>query len=309
MMTFERFVNEIERGVAAVLGSDYHVEAKKVTKNNGVALTGLMIGKAEGRVALAIYLNPLYESYSAGNGHNNLEEMAELIVAEYKEQQGEAEQMRNELGEFLDYEKNKDKIVFKLINTEENREILKRIPSQSFHDLSIVFMLYLGERERGISTALISNEHMALWNVTESELYEEAKKNTPRLLPETFVGISEMIQDSLRYEGDGDMNAEQMDGCPSPFYILTNRLGIEGAACMIYPGVVRRCADKLNCDLLILPSSIHETLLLPYDCMVNVEEMREMVQSVNRSVVSVEDRLSGQVYMYKRSEDRIAVAV
>ena len=308
-MTFEGFVNEIERRVAAMLGADYHVVTQKVPKNNGLVLTGLMIGTAEGCVALMIYLDSLYESYSTGNGHKNLGELAQSIVAQYKERRGEAEQLRGDLGGFPDYEKIKDRIMFKLINTEKNRELLKQIPSQSFHDLSIVFMLYFGERERGICTALISNEHMALWNVTEGELYEEAKKNMPRLLPETFVGIGEVIPDLLRHEGRDDMSAEQVEGDPSLFYILTNRLGIEGAACMLYPGVVKSCADQLNCDLLILPSSIHETLILPYDHMIQIDEVREIVQSVNRSEVSVEDRLSGQVYMYMRSEDRITVAV
>lgn len=308
-MSFEMFVNEIVRGVAAVLGSEYHVATRKVLKNNGVVLTGLLIGRQEHCITPAIYLDSLYEAYIAGGGCRKLEDMVKLTVVVYQDCQQEAEQLYRSLDGLPDYETVKDKIIYKLVNTENNRELLNQIPSRSFYDLSIVFALYLGNGEKGIYTALIHNEHMGLWNVTVRELYEEAMRNTPRLLPETFTGINDVIWELLGLEERDGESMKQMDECPSPFYILTNREGIEGAACMIYPGVLRRCADQLNCDLLILPSSTHETLLLPYEDFFDVDEIREMVRHINATEVSEEERLSGQVYLYKRSEDRIIVAV
>ena len=93
-----------------------------------------------------------------------------------------------------------------------------------------------------------------------------------------------------------------------PFYVLTNRLGITGAACLLYPDVLKKCAERLGQDLLILPSSIHESLILPYDESIRVDEMRYMVQSINASEVPTEDQLSGQVYLYHRSDNRIEIA-
>lgn len=308
-MTFEEFVNKIKRGVAAILGADYEVSTKKVLKNNEVILTGLMIGRKGSNVTPAIYLNSLFELYRTGNGQKDLESIVKQIVDDYWKQQPEVEWLYRGIDRFLDYETIRNKIVFKLINTQNNRKILEQIPSRAFYDLSIVFMLYLGENKKGICTALIHDEHMAFWNVTANDLYEEAKKNTPRLLPETFAGISNVIRELLSHEDCNDMNVQQMEEETSLFYILTNQVGIEGAACLLYPGVLRKYADKLNCDLMILPSSIHETLLLPYDNTISVEEMRQMVQHINVTEVQPEDRLSGQVYLYKRSEDKIFVAV
>lgn len=306
-MTFEMFVNEIVRGVAAVLGSDYDVATRKVAKNNGVVQTGLLIGRTERCITPAIYLDSLYEAYKAGDGCRKLEEIVKIIVTGYQDRQQEAERLYIGLSGLLDYEMVKDKIIYKLINTEKNRELLNQVPSRSFHDLSIVFMLYLEEGEKGIYTAIIHNEHMDFWNVTVSELYEEAKRNTPRLLPETFTGISEVIRELLAFEESDDMSTERIEEFPSPFYILTNRVGIDGAACMIYPGVIRRCADRLESDLLILPSSVHETLLLPDDGTVDMESLRGLVQYVNVSEVPMEERLSDQVYLYKRAENRITM--
>lgn len=185
---------------------------------------------------------------------------------------------------------------------------LKRVPSRSFCDLSIVFMVHFGDREKEICTALILNERMAFWSMTVDDLYDVAMKNTPRLLPDTFTGMDEMIRKIFLQEEYDDIIEKDAEVGPSLFYVLTNQLGIFGAACLLYPGAVKKYANELNCDLLILPSSVHETLLLPYDKDLNVYERREMVQDVNRSEVALEDSLSGQVYIYQRSKDRISIA-
>lgn len=311
MMSFEEFIKEMEKGVSAVMGEGYDVTAQKVPKNNGVILTGLVIaGKGSG-ISPAIYLDALYQAYMAKQGYADLEAVVKSITETYWEGRGEAEQLHIKLVELSDYRKIKDKIAFKLINTEENKELLKQIPSVPFQDLSIVFFLFLEGREEGICTALIHNQHMELWGVTVDDLYQEAKENTPRLFPETLMGLDEVIRDLEKGGGDGEYQ-DVPGGLPGikerMFCILTNKAGVGGAACLLYPGVIRKCSEKLDSDLLILPSSVHETLILPYDETIKAEDMRCMVQSINRSEVPVEDRLSGQVYVYLRSEDRVITA-
>ena len=83
-MTFEMFVNEIVRGVSAALGSEYHVATRKVLKNNGVVLTGLLIGRQERCITPAIYLDSLYENYKTDGGCRKLEEMVKLTVTGYQ---------------------------------------------------------------------------------------------------------------------------------------------------------------------------------------------------------------------------------
>lgn len=311
-MTFEIFVSEMKRGVAAVLGTEYDVTVRTVPKNNGIAMMGLVMKKKDGRVSPVIDLNPLYELYKNRNDTGNLQSMIQSIVERCREQEYESNQLYSNVRELEDYEKVRDKIIFKLINTENNQELLKQIPSVPFYDLSIVFILYMGARKDALITALIHKEHMDSWGVDEEKLYQEARKNTPRLLPETLTGINEIFQElneMLRGEENDNIDVGQPDDGLSPFHILTNQIGIEGAVCMIYPNVMRKCSEKLGGDLLILPSSIHETLLLTYDNSVNVDEIRAMVQNINASEVPAEDQLSGQVYIYKRAEDRISIVV
>lgn len=83
-------------------------------------------------------------------------------------------------------------------------------------------------------------------------------------------------------------------------YVLTNSRGINGAACMLYPHVLKEFAESLGEDLIILPSSIHEVLLTPSSVSLPPEELNEMVQAINQSDVPAEDRLSDHIYYFSR---------
>ena len=83
-------------------------------------------------------------------------------------------------------------------------------------------------------------------------------------------------------------------------YVLTNSRGINGAACILYPRVLKEFAESLGEDLIILPSSIHEVLLTPSSVSLPPEELNEMVQAINQSDVPAEDRLSDHIYYFSR---------
>jgi len=94
----------------------------------------------------------------------------------------------------------------------------------------------------------------------------------------------------------------------SPLYVQTNSMGICGACTILYPNQLKNFADTVNADLVILPSSIHEVLLIPYEAKLSFPELTNMVTHINRAEVSVEDRLSDQVYLYSRELDTVIIA-
>lgn len=311
MLIFEEFADEIKKEVAGLMGSGYEVAVRKVPKNNGIKLTGLVIRKKGERVSPAIYLNRLYQLYVDEHGNVSLKYIADLVVDIFRAYEQEPQKFPGGLDWLTDYGSVRDKIIFRLINTEANQELLTQVPSIPFQDLSIVFMLYIEENEDDMCVSFIHNEHLACWNVTRYDIYKEAVQNTPRLLPEIMTGLDEIMKrlaNNCMYSDSQDDDMEQSETEKSPFYVLTNRAGIGGAACLLYPDVMKKCADRLESDLLILPSSVHETLLLPYDDKADLEGLRHLVQFVNCSEVPVTDRLSKRVYIYKRSENRIVIA-
>ncbi len=90
-----------------------------------------------------------------------------------------------------------------------------------------------------------------------------------------------------------------------PMYVLTNSTGINGAACMMYENVLKEFAEMMQSDLIILPSSLHEVLLMLDDGVSEYENLTEMVSHINTTEVPGEDVLSNSIYRYSRQDENV----
>ena len=176
----------------------------------------------------------------------------------------------------------RSKIVYKLINYNANRKLLSLVPHKKILDLAMVYYCILGDIEDGNATALIYNSNIKNWHIKEDELYRTAVSNTPKLLPVKIYEMSELIKYVDTEEGRYSLD----DPWCSNLYVLTNKSRINGAAGIMYEGVLKKLADKLESDIYILPSSIHEVIILPKSTMFNKEELMAMVRDVNTEGVS-----------------------
>lgn len=305
-MVYEKFLETVVSALSSRLGIGYSVALHKIPKNNGVLLDGLCITKIPDTIAPAIYMNSYYEQFLAGAA---LDDIVAGIYCLYQDSTP-CPAIRPE--SFQNFSGISRLIAWKLIHAGSNRALLAEIPHIPLLDLAIVFYLYLDNSEHGQMTALIYNEHLTLWNITEKELHDLAKANTPKLLPCSINSMNEIMCDLARdYLGDDcdedfirnlqDTNEQQ------ELFVLTNHFGINGSCCILYDGVLKQFADKLERDLIILPSSIHEVLLLPDSDRLSYTELSEMVTHINQTEVPAEDQLSNQIYRYSRQEDRLSM--
>lgn len=296
-MKFDQFVSEVCKAVREKLGDRYHVEVQKVTKNNGSVKTGLCIGHHGEHIAPVIYLEPYYEN--CGENLDWDETINDILDVLH-----ECSKPEIELADILSFEKVKDKVVFKLISMERNKELLEDVPHIKWMDMAIVFYLLLDRMESGQMTALIYNKHVDLWATTSEELYTLAQENMKCMLPLQIKSMRqvmiETIQDKLGYDlGEEVLSVIAED--KKPMYVLTNSIGIAGACCMM-PGMgIEQLADKLGKDLVILPSSIHEIIAVPYESDLDLKNMSLMVQEVNKLEVAEEEQLSDKIYYFDRS--------
>lgn len=292
-MQYEHFLENIRLTVQEQLGTPYQVELHRFLKNNGTQYDGLSILTPESPVSPAIYLNAYYEEAEKGLPLSLIAEQILLLYEEHPTIPGEWEQIR-------DFEAVKPRIVYKLINEKENSLLLSEIPHFSYHDLAIVFYIIISENDTGQMTSLVRNEHMMLWQISPDLLWELAKDNTPRLLPPRITSIESALASF------GVLSAEfetPSSGSPISLYVLSNQNGISGAACILYPDVLKNFAARENDDVIILPSSIHEVLLTPFKKAFSYEDLNEMVLLINQSDVPPEDRLSNHVYLYSKDQD------
>jgi len=302
-MDFTNFTELIRTEVAKKVGYGYSVKLEDVRKNNGIILRGLYIMQENNNIAPAIYLNGYYEKYRAGT--ETISCIVSNILDTYN--QNKIDNCVN-MHYFLNFEDVKSRIVFTLINTERNRELLEEIPHIEFLDLSIVFQCLVLEEVFGLSLILIRNSHLRLWDVTKEELYQAAKENTPKLMPFKIKSMQQVLFEIMKEENP---EAYSSDECPEqyidhiPLFVLSNRRNLEGASCILYPNVLHDFADTINNNFYIIPSSVHEVLLMPAETTEESNEIVNMIQEINDTQVSVGEVLSYSLYYYDRQTGKI----
>ena len=301
-MVYEQFLAAVKKRMEAELGSSYELELHKVPKNNGLILDGLCITRGNTHIAPAIYLNPCYDQYRKGMPLDQI--VAELLTL-YR-QNDTPPPLDYEM--LSDYEGIRSNIACKLIHAVSNEAILKDVPHIPWMDLAIVFYLCIHEDDSGLMTAMIHNSHLRIWNISLEYLKTSALANSPRLFPPVISSMASIIEEMNRGLNPHFQETRPKPETPAPFYVLSNRSGINGAACILYEDVLKNFADGVEKNLIILPSSIHEVLLLPDDGDISYAEMSRLVTHINRSEVPEEDRLSNQVYLYSRETGEVTLA-
>lgn len=308
-MNFELFKESMIQILQEDFGKEYTVFADSVMKNNGVELTGIIIKENGKNASPTIYIDELYEEYQRGVSVKRIAETVKEIYSEncYVE--------TVDLQQFQNYETAKEQIAFKLINKEKNRKLLQKVPHKEFHNLAIVFYYAVTEPPfYGKASILITNTHLNYWKVDVEELYQNAIRKAPVLFPPEIQNIEDVMRGFLRKELSQEetidrlmirIKKELLGIDKVPMYVLTNKQKVQGAACMLYPEVVKNFAKSLNKNLYILPSSIHEVILLPEDAGNNKEELLSMVTEINATQVNECETLADSVYFYHMEKDSL----
>lgn len=302
-MKIEDFAESIKKKVTERLGGEFHVSIHQVDKNNGVTYTGLRVQKEGSNLSPVIYLDGQYKNFLYKE--TTIPKVADYVV---KTAQGKTQQVDMRL--FLNYSSIEDSIVYSLINTERNRKLLEDLPHMDFMDLSVVFQCMMASDDYGTAAIRIHNVHMKLWDVTVNDLFKAAQKNTPCLMGYELKSMKdvllEIMESEQQEEADCDTYIAEI-GNAVPMYVLSNRYRIDGAACILYPTLPARICNRLESSFYIIPSSIHELLILPSDNTDDSDKIREMIKEINDTQVSAEEILSYSLYFYEREENRLYI--
>ncbi len=298
-MKYESFKEAVLHRLAEDIPDPKQITVQKIHRNNGELLDGLVILEAGVNIGPTLYLRDYYRTCQNGGSFSTVYRQ---IVENYEQNKASR---RIDVGFFTDFENVRSRIVLKLIHREKNRGLLKeRVPHIPFLDLAIVFScIYPVDADIGNATILIENSHLALWEKTAEELYPIAMENSMRLLPPQMLGINQVLRDLL--DVPEDPGTAIPEDVRFPMYVLSNMDNLYGAACMAYDGLIRSYAGQFGSDLVILPSSIHEVILVPCSGADRMEDFSKMVREVNETQVAPEDILSDHAYYYSRERDEI----
>ena len=258
-------------------------------------------------IAPTVYLDELFELYKKDV---SLEEICKRIIEIYEESKG----MNNfDVESIMDFERAKNRICYRLVNAERNQNLLMDVPHKMFLDLALIPFLLVSKGDDGVQSTTLTNHILENWNIDEDELFKLALENTQRLFRSEVTSIHRMLgelyKERMKAEGVYDL-FNMMDEVEEtvPMYVCTNEVRINGAGALFYDGLLEEFANEIGADFYILPSSIHETLFVPVNDDMDVDDFKEMVRCVNATEVAPQELLSDNVYYYNRMTGRVELA-
>lgn len=299
---FEIFMIKIQNAMEKHYGEEYIVDIKEVNKNNGLLIHGLTIMKKSEMVCPTIYLESFFERYSEGE---SLSDIVNEIVGIFS---ASDKYKPTGLDFFNEYERVKDKLRIKLINKEYNEKLLENVPYRDFCDLAVVCMVEIDMPGGQTGSVLIHNNHICMWGVHEKQILNDAISNSFTNDRGVVHRMEDMVRSIYNSMNDAqtdifDEQIETMVSCPCGLYVLSNEKQLYGAASIVHKEVRTQLSEQMGGDFYIIPSSVHELIIVPNNIENSLMNLNEMIREVNSTMLSKDEILSDHAYLYNSAED------
>lgn len=201
----------------------------------------------------------------------------------------------------LNYEEAKKHLFVRVRNMKDVP--MEAAPYTLYGDLAMTYHIALPSSEEEIANAMIRRDLMSHYGITKEALHEAALANAATLFPAHIGSLMGMVENGMETRPFDPENLPNTE-----ILVLSNEKVTYGASAIFYPGIQAALGAKLG-DYFILPSSVHEVLILQDDGFFTCQDLQKMVQSVNRFEVEEEDRLSDLVYHYEAATDTFELAM
>lgn len=287
---------------------DADIQVVEKNGNNGVRQTGISICRYGEAMVPLMYMEPFYDEVRAGKG---LDEIMKKIARQI----GKISQAMLHLEEINrdDFNTAKNYLSVSLINTDANSWVLSRVPHKNIENLSAVCKI--GMLRSGESITIdVTNDMIKCWDISENELFDAALENMQKpgnlVLRSMSSIINELLDETPCGEADEIRNLLDqpimLTGTQKEtMCVLTNKERIEGASCILCPNVMKKAGQIFPEGFYIIPSSIHETLLISKEGHWSPKELGALVREVNQTQVGKEDVLSDRIYEYDKEHGKI----
>lgn len=308
MAAYAAFTDDVTEAVERMVGDSAKVIRHRVLKNNSMELDGISICETMGKAAPTFYFDLLYYEYLKGMP---VEKIASKVVSTYNENK---DRFDEQWVDSFTFEGMKDSIIFRLVSAKFNSRLLEDVPHIRYLDLAVTFHCLVQTEDGLFGSVLIHNSHLEDWKVSLKDIRDAAVRNTPVLLPIVKREMGDMLESLIAAQMGGPSPEEEEiienihrlqqedNSLGRKMLVLTTENGNRGAGCILYEGVLENLAREYGGSFYILPSSVHEIIIVPNDGDKGPEELEEMVRQVNLCNVPEEDILSDRVYLYPQDK-------
>ena len=257
----------------------YRAEAQNAIKN-GVELEGIRI-LTDNNIAPVIYTESIIER--AEEEYKTLDDVVSAIIGIYESKKS----FQFDVNRLFD----RDFVLSGLyigLQKESNEDIVKRA---CYLDGIESYIYIRGEADRDESYSIkVNTDILKRADISEAEAWEKAEANTNA--ETSLESMAKVMADMMGFEYTEEMDEE------TPFFIISNKSKIKGASAILNKKVLADFGERYHTDkIVVLPSSVHEMLLVPYTEEVDLDTFSNMVGEVNNSEVDPTERLTDRAYI------------
>lgn len=290
----EQFTQDVKSQLAENDMENLELSVQPVEKMNE-SYEAMTVTPEGSNIGVNLNLERFYEAYENGTDYDDVVDRAVDAI-----ENGVTQIPDVNVESLQDYDKMKHKLVMEVVSAEVNAGLLDKVPHHELEDMAIVYRFVLDNHEDGRATILVTNNLLDNYGVTAEQLHADAMLNAPEIKPAVIQGMTEVMSEIMG--DDFAMLGVEVNPADEVMFVASVSDKIHGASVIAYQDFMDQAAQKLGGDFFVLPSSIHEVLLVKDDGNSNARALKNMVEEVNATQVSPEEKLTDNVYHYDSKE-------
>lgn len=307
MTGLKEFTEDVMQQIKDYLPEEYqNVECtvENREKNNGIIRRGLSLSQPGERISPIIYMEPFYEKIQRGVSMSLvMPEIANMCEMSMKNMS------KIQILDLTSYEEAKEHMTVKMVNTRANQRMLRELPHKELEDLSVFCQIELPSSSDDHSETInVTHEIIERWGVDQDVVIKGALESAEKKHPPVMIAMQDALEWCMGNQKE-EFNlletgsAQELD--INGMFVLSNQVKVHGAAVLTYPGMSEKLNELFPDGFYVIPSSIHEILIVSQKLEISPKQLGEMVREVNRTAVSREDILSDRVYQFDKDKGRI----
>ena len=277
-------------------GSEMDVSINTVNKLND-SYEALTVKPMDGNIGVNIPISKFYDQLEGGKEYDDVVGKVIDVIDKGLENKPDID-----TASLTDYSQMKEKLAMEVVSSKTNAEMLDKIPHENIEDMAVVYRFVLQSDEEGRASILVTNQMLDAMGVTHDQLRQDALENAPKLKPLVISGMSEVMMELVGIEQAEMMGIVPVDPKDEQMYVATVPDKVHGAGVLAYKDFLEQAAERAGGDFFIIPSSIHELLIVPDNGQMDLSSLESMVKEVNATQVAPEDKLTDSVYHYDSRE-------
>ena len=302
-MSKNEIMEELKKAVEKRLGNGFCVSLQAIKKNKGSVKDAIIINESSSPIASIIYIDDMVKEIQYGA--LSLVAAVNRIAESYKEGAADTS-CPYKVANMMNKKDILTKVIYRLINREKNEDMLVNIPHRDFLDLAVIYTIVEGEEDGKQYSCILDYALCQKLDISQEKLEAAAAHNTKArrfhawpmedVLGRLIGKASDIIPPAMPYAP-----------CGPSMWVLTNTSGNHGASVLLYQKYFDDVATKLDDDLYIMPSSIHEVISVPASDLDPIQ-LKGIVKDINCTEVAPEEVLSDNVYIYRKDSGMISIA-